>query len=76
MNIDRLDLKLATLREEVERIDGENKRYFSRKGHTERERAEHQARRTRIEIIREELAVLVRRGGWAGDMHKNAALYL
>jgi len=76
MNVDRLDIRLATLRAEVERIHCENQRYFSRKGHTERERAEHQLRRTRIEIIREELAVLVRRGGWAGDMHKNTSLCL
>ena len=61
MNVDRLDLKLATLRAEVEQIRSENRRYFSRKGHSERERAEHQERRTRIENIREELAALVNR---------------
>jgi len=61
MNVDRPDLKLATLRAEVQQIRSENRVYFSRNGHSERERAEHQARRTRIENIREQLAALVNR---------------
>ena len=52
--------RVARLRAEIERIRAENRRYFSTRPRSEKEKLDHQKRRDRIDEIRAELASLLK----------------